>query len=760
MADRGIDRCWESKGRLRPVKLTRLLEIMKEVYPELSGPEALEKTLRAAIRQLGVETYGKTTLTWAWIAEVTFRFVEIPLLRESGQVYANIQRALAAKLGIKGDRKNFYRLVSEPLRRRLAVALLKLEANPDLARKEEAAPVGDDSASDVPRPELEQQLECALTATSAGVITLWGESGNGKSHLARKVAERHWGADQVAFLQGPAQANSLFDIGLGDMLEAAGIDTASWNWAAKVAAFKALINNGTRYSTVILDDIDEAAANLLLSGSTGLPIIVTTRERIAGLDGIEILVGAFSEAEAVTAFGPVSEEVEPQDVVELCGLLGNRPVAVEIARGLLSRGFVSFRNMLQMCRNETSSMLNASYEFLPLRQRGPITRIYQELAGRLASDFIAEAAMLTLVWLTKSTSEEILKPMIAELAGIRFDDFRIAASIQKLQSVGLIEHRESGIYVNELSVDLVRAATLDKLEGILRLLYEHADASAQWWAEMSKNRPESISAFAHGQTLGYARARAQLHYPELDFGVFSISALSMIAWQNGTRFFSEKSGLQLALIDCGSAVGRIYVPGQQPREVVNFASDRALPRQHLMMFCLTNLEMLYNTSSLLWDPHSKRIREYVTDNGDKLVYVDGKWQPLSLANGSPSRFKHTILAPDFALEAANKLNIAMWAVCGGAYAYTDFDIAQPNCPACAEGIDVSDSLDSRYMEVASTAQLLEYIGEEANEAAVFHVEAAALSIWLLRKNYKKAESSGERCLAALTHLLAPTADKS
>ncbi len=109
VADRGIDRCWQSKGRRQPVKMPRLLQAVRKVHPQLPEPEALELTLRAAIRQLGDERYGPGHPTWAWIAEVTFRFVEIPLPEEGGQVYANIQRALALKLGVSGSSRTFGR---------------------------------------------------------------------------------------------------------------------------------------------------------------------------------------------------------------------------------------------------------------------------------------------------------------------------------------------------------------------------------------------------------------------------------------------------------------------------------------------------------------------------------------------------------------------------------------------------------------------------------------------------------------------------
>ncbi len=584
---------------------------------------------------------------------------------------------------------------------------------------------------------------------------LWGESGNGKSHLARKIAERRWGAGQVAFLQGPAKADSLFDIGMSSVLQGAGIEVSSWNWAAKLAALRTLIRSGARYSAIVLDDIDETAAQSLLGDSPAIPVIITTGERFRSVSGTEIMVSGFTGSEAVEAFGPLADDVESGHVTELCQLLGHRPIAIALARSLIMKSLTSFEDLLRMCRNETSTVLNASHDLGPQGRSGPLTRVYQELTMRLTVDFVVEAAVLALVWITKSTEEEYLEHAVAELTDIHFADFRIKASIAKLESFSLLERRGSTLLVNELSVDLIRGATAPKLEGLLRLVYDRADASARWWAGKDRAIPTSISAFGQGQTLGYARARAKYLYPSLDFGVFSISANSMIAWQRGVRIFSApEGGLKLALLDSSFGRGRIYVPGERPQEVLEEYPSEHLRREKLVLFCISTLEMMYSSSAVFWNPHDASIREYDADN-KKLVKIDGKVQPLSLAVGSPSKFKHTLLAPDRLFEVLKPFQPSMWAVCGGLYNLADFDVVEPDCPACLRGVDVTDSLGSRSMEVGLTARLLRFVGADASQAAVFHTEAAALTIWLLLEDYKNAAESAERSVAALERLLAP-----
>jgi hypothetical protein len=307
------------------------------------------------------------------------------------------------------------------------------------------------------------------------------------------------------------------------------------------------------------------------------------------------------------------------------------------------------------------------------------------------------------------------------------------------------------LHINELSVDILRTITAHQLQDLLRTIYDQATAYHKWWSRQDAAIPKgNIMAFAHGQLLSYAYARANFLYPQLNFGVFSLTSSAMLAWQDGAGIFSAASGgLKLALIDSSFGNGKLYMPGGQITELFEHNPSTPVERGNIILFALMLLEPISHSPSGVRSASGAA----VGFEAGTASRVDGKLQPLSLANGSPSKFKHTLLAPDLFLKIARKFDMLMWAVCGGLYNHTDFDVEKPSCPACAEGVDVELSLNSRAIEVGMTLRLLEYVGEYARREAVFHVNAAAITIWLSQGEVQLATDAGDRCFAALKEWL-------
>ncbi len=195
--------------------------------------------------------------------------------------------------------------------------------------------------------------ELAASAYSAGravrVAVLDGMAGAGKTalavHVAHGLARNYPDAQLHADLKGhsataapvdpaAALAGLLCTVGVPDAGLPAGLDERAALWRSVLADRRVLL---------VLDDAAGAAqVRPLLPGDGRSLVLVTSRVRLAALDGVEtVSLGMLSEPEAVRLLGDVvggtrvqREPAAAAEVVELCGRL---PAAVRIAAAWLRR---------------------------------------------------------------------------------------------------------------------------------------------------------------------------------------------------------------------------------------------------------------------------------------------------------------------------------------------------------------------------------------------------------------------------------------
>lgn len=180
------------------------------------------------------------------------------------------------------------------------------------------------------------------SAGATGVVTINGMAGVGKTTLALRVAHRLASKfSAVHFLDMHGHSGERAPRAPLDALTAllpgeapTSLDAAVARWRTMTAAAKTL---------VVLDDcLDAAQVEPLLPAGPGCVAIVTSRERLTGVDGAHpIALGVFSAEQAGALLGRMVGEVrlraEPEAVAALVARVGALPLAIRMLGAKLQR---------------------------------------------------------------------------------------------------------------------------------------------------------------------------------------------------------------------------------------------------------------------------------------------------------------------------------------------------------------------------------------------------------------------------------------
>lgn len=192
---------------------------------------------------------------------------------------------------------------------------------------------------------LTEQLSCAQGAVMP-VLAVRGLGGVGKTALALRVAHAargHFPEGQLyTDLLGPGPGAAHPGAVLGAFLRALGVPAAAVpaGTSERAALYRSTLA-GRRVLVLLDNALDGTQIRPLLPGAPGCAALVTSRARLADLDGTRPLdLEVMSPEEALTLFGhAIGEEraeAEPaacRDTVAACGFL---PLAIRIAAARLS----------------------------------------------------------------------------------------------------------------------------------------------------------------------------------------------------------------------------------------------------------------------------------------------------------------------------------------------------------------------------------------------------------------------------------------
>jgi tetratricopeptide (TPR) repeat protein len=195
------------------------------------------------------------------------------------------------------------------------------------------------------------------------ITTLTGKPGIGKTALAIRLGHQlksFYPAGQLYVnLRGyENEALNPYDV-LGDFLRALGIPgkAVPSRPEERVNLYRSRLAN-QRFLIILDNARDEAQVRDLLPGSGTSTVIITSRSRLAGLDGMRLVnVEVLEPADAVRLLGLIVGEArvagEPAAAAEIAALCGYLPLAIRIAGArLVARPHWSLGVMAQRLRDE------------------------------------------------------------------------------------------------------------------------------------------------------------------------------------------------------------------------------------------------------------------------------------------------------------------------------------------------------------------------------------------------------------------------
>jgi NB-ARC domain len=178
------------------------------------------------------------------------------------------------------------------------------------------------------------------------VSAVAGQAGIGKSalaiHVAHQLRDRFPDGQLYVNLRGAQQRPLPATLVLGRFLRALGVDGAAipWDGEEREALYRAWLAD--RRVLVVQDNAaGEAQVRPLLPGTPGCGVLVTSRARLAGLEGARLIdLDVLEELQALELLGRIVgvERVaaEPAAAAQIVGFCGRLPLAIRVAGARLA----------------------------------------------------------------------------------------------------------------------------------------------------------------------------------------------------------------------------------------------------------------------------------------------------------------------------------------------------------------------------------------------------------------------------------------
>jgi len=332
--------------RLATLEQASLPDVLARAAPRLALPPLVPESARPGARGIAAaegDGFGellrsrrqRSGLTQAQLAELSGLGVRTIRNWEQGCIlhpHRDSVRRLAEGLGLTGEaRASFERIAAgaHPL--------------PSTVVPEPPRQLPHDLADFTGRFEQTARLRaflCPREGTAARVVVISGPPGVGKTALAVRVShqlQEHFPDGQLFVdLRGPLGAPLEPWTVLAALLRAVGVAAAAIpaELHERVALYRTRL--AERRILLVLDAaVDEAQIRPLLPGGRGGAALVTSRSRLAGIEGVSAVpLGVLEAGEAMELLARVASPrrvaAEPEAAAAVIGMCGRLPLAVRI----------------------------------------------------------------------------------------------------------------------------------------------------------------------------------------------------------------------------------------------------------------------------------------------------------------------------------------------------------------------------------------------------------------------------------------------
>lgn len=323
-------------------------------------------------------------------------------------------------------------------------------------------PPGGKLSGEVHRAGLYAEGRQALIGASR-VVVLWGESGNGKSYLARQIQRDLCAGQRVAFIGEDAGTPSNFDRDILACLRGSGVPAEGWDAVAREQAFIELLSDHGSFDLVIFDNVSHARLVHLLARSA-VKSLVTSRESFEVEGGESIWVPAYSKDEALAAATAAMPDVPQKDLAAFCDDVGYRPLVIDLAGKLLAVSEVTLSSLRASARLNAPNAVEGMYSMVgapafstPFGEQlsATVIEVYRRLLAYLEDRANVVAALDVLLWLPRTGSVDRLVAMVQDPArGV--DEIAAQGGYAELARLALVDPGPA-LQMNDLTLAILRA---------------------------------------------------------------------------------------------------------------------------------------------------------------------------------------------------------------------------------------------------------------------------------------------------------------
>jgi tetratricopeptide (TPR) repeat protein len=340
----------------------------------------------------------------------------------------------------------------------------------------------------VRREEYHRQL-LDLVRRGAKKVAIVGEPGNGKTHLARAVAEElctdH---DAVTWLNAYSPSTLFRDL-IGELARRG--ERTQLDAEAARRELISLLASPNPAHVIVLDNVEDwqAVADLIPS-HVSTTILITSRREPRGIDGLAtIRMRPMNSAESVGLVQRLLPGASAAEAKRLARELGGWPLAIAQACGLISTGTgVGIAELLAAVAQEPARVFDGDHD-------GALTAIYRRTLGDLTLEHPTSGRLLRMIALLAPTAipVAVLRAALAEddpsaptgpYQAIWFSNVVTELSRRSLVEIeeGLLTihplsqavlrgicERDSSVFSARLVLVLCRELQLNQADGMLKL---------------------------------------------------------------------------------------------------------------------------------------------------------------------------------------------------------------------------------------------------------------------------------------------------
>jgi hypothetical protein len=330
---------------------------------------------------------------------------------------------------------------------------------------------------------LAQVRQHLAGASPVAVQAVYGMGGVGKTLLAVEFAHRFAGDYDLVWWVDAEQPGLVLEQ-IASLAVAADLVSADATVPAAAAAAQEHLRGSGRWLVVFDNAEDPAAIRAFVPEGPGHVLITSRNPAWSGV-AVPVEVDVFTRAESVHLLKHQARALTGQEADMIAGQLGDLPLAIAQAAGVLAETNMSAGAYLQALREETGQVLDAG---VPATYRVSLAAVVRVAAQKVAAADLAAAQILGVcAWLAPEpvptawfASTATLKQGVLPdpLAAVASSPFALRQSVARLARHGLARATPEGPLLHRLTAAVTRHALTPAEQAANRAIAEQLLVSA------------------------------------------------------------------------------------------------------------------------------------------------------------------------------------------------------------------------------------------------------------------------------------------